>query len=398
MGAAEPVVKWAFWLLYAPLAVCLAYLLLLTIASYRTPLTTKTLGPGEARFAILVPAHNEEPVVGALLASLRQLDYPASRYSVFVAADHCTDATAAVARAGGARVFERAGPGDRGKGAALQWLLEQVTSLHEPFDAFVILDADTRVCPAFLRAMEVELGRGFQALQGYDGVLNPEAGVGAALRHAAMTLINVVRPLGKNALGLATGLKGNGMCFAADVLRALGWSAHSLAEDAEYGVRLLLSGVRPRFVPSARVWAQMPPGVRQGESQNRRWEAGRLRVFRHFALLLIQEFLRRRDIALLDAALELAVPPLSVLAAGTVLLLGASFVLPGLTEVRWAAAMAAGALAVHVVGGLARAGAPPAVWRALLYAPGYCAWKLALYLPVVLGHTPSAWVRTRRFP
>ncbi len=52
-----------------------------------------------SRFAILVPAHNEETVIERLLQSLRDLDYPADLLDIYVIADNCEDDTEALARA-----------------------------------------------------------------------------------------------------------------------------------------------------------------------------------------------------------------------------------------------------------------------------------------------------------
>ena len=82
---------------------------------------TSAGGPGARRFAILVPAHDEQAVIGRTLASLAALDYPHDRADVWVVADNCTDATAAVAQTHGALVLERRDPARAGKGHALAW-------------------------------------------------------------------------------------------------------------------------------------------------------------------------------------------------------------------------------------------------------------------------------------
>lgn len=384
-----------FWILAALLAGAAGYLLLLTAASFRAmPRPRREAGPAK-RFAVMAPAHNEEETIAGLLDSLAGLDYPSSHYSVFVVADNCTDATAAVARARGARVYERADREQRGKGYALRWLLERIAETGEKYDAFVIFDADSRVDPAFLRVMDETLAREDEVLQAHYSVLNPGEGIGAAIRFAALALVNYLRPLGKNALGCSTGLKGNGMCFPAAVIRRHGWAAYSLAEDAEHGVRLLLDGIRTRFVPEARVWAEMPPGVRESRSQNLRWEAGRLLVVRKWVPQLVRHAVRHRDLVALEAAIDLLVPPLSALVAGT-LLLALMALLPGLGGTWWVPTGIGVALGGHVLVGLIRIKAPRSVWRSLLYAPGYCAWKLALYASAT-ARAPSEWVRTRRF-
>src|SRR5436305_15075757 len=63
----------------------------------KTPLSSP-LEPMQLNFAILIPAHNEEVLLGPLLESLSKLAYPKDHYSVHVVADNCTDSTADVAR------------------------------------------------------------------------------------------------------------------------------------------------------------------------------------------------------------------------------------------------------------------------------------------------------------
>src|SRR5689334_19577273 len=62
------------------------------------------------RLLFLVPAHNEEQLIGACVRSLRALRYPADRSTVVVIADNCSDQTAARARASGASCLERHDP------------------------------------------------------------------------------------------------------------------------------------------------------------------------------------------------------------------------------------------------------------------------------------------------
>ena len=315
----------------------------------------------------MVPAHNEEATIYGLLDSLAA-HYSASHCSVFVVAENCTDATAAVARAQCSRLAR--GSGTPGKGYALRWLLERIAETGE-VNAFVIFDATFSV-DRFLRVMDETLARDDEVLQAHYSVLNPGEGIGAAIRFAALALVNYLRPLGKNALGCSTGLKGNGMCFPAAVIRRHGWAAYSLAEDAEHGVRLLLDGIRTRFVPEARVWAEMPPGVSESRSQNLRWEAGRL-------LSCASGFPA--------PSIRLAAPrpggaggggrspgaPAFGLVGGT-LLLGLLALLQGLGGAWWCRP-ASGSLSAVTSSSSCSDQAPRSVWRSLLYAPGYCVWS-----------------------
>ena len=61
----------------------------------------------EHKFMAIIPAHNEEAVVGNLVESLKAQDYPKDKFDIYVIADNCTDDTAKVAKEAGAIVLKR---------------------------------------------------------------------------------------------------------------------------------------------------------------------------------------------------------------------------------------------------------------------------------------------------
>jgi cellulose synthase/poly-beta-1,6-N-acetylglucosamine synthase-like glycosyltransferase len=149
------------------------YLLVLTVAACLNPKRRQIDGvyqgertPG-ARFVVLIPAHNEELLLGKVLKKLGEQDYPATHWEMVVIADNCEDGTAAIAREAGGRVFERHDLENRGKGQALNWLMTGALRAWErPYDAVVVLDADSVVNPDFLWFMNEELGRGGRGVAG----------------------------------------------------------------------------------------------------------------------------------------------------------------------------------------------------------------------------------------
>ena len=66
------------------------------------------------KFALIISAHNEEVVIGNMVESLKQLDYPDDAYDIFVIADNCDDNTAKAAEDAGALVYVRNVPELRG--------------------------------------------------------------------------------------------------------------------------------------------------------------------------------------------------------------------------------------------------------------------------------------------
>src|SRR6266542_4065665 len=126
--------------LAAPVSVANAYLLSLTLLSRRLP--TRLADKPTVRFAVVVPAHNEEEGIAATIKSLLALDYPHNQFVVTVVADNCSDETAARAEKAGARVLVRHDVERRGKGYALAYAFER---LAPQVDAIVVVDADTLV-------------------------------------------------------------------------------------------------------------------------------------------------------------------------------------------------------------------------------------------------------------
>jgi 1,2-diacylglycerol 3-beta-glucosyltransferase len=365
---------------------------------------------------VVVPAHNEELVLASALESLRAQTYPAHLLEVVVVADNCTDTTAEIAREYDVTVWERSDSEQRGKGYALAWTIEVLLARSDPPDAVVIIDADTWVAPDFVALMADRLtalqeGEGCCALQGRYGVLNGTEGWRSALMSGAFELVNHIRPLGADRLGLNVSLKGNGMAFTREVLERARWQGHSITEDLDYSLDLLRNHrLRVRYVPEARVLAQMPVTSEQAASQRVRWEGGRYRLLRERALPLLLEGVRKRSLPLLDAGFALLLPPLAELAA--LLLLWSGLIAfgsrksllfePG--EFALLCALSLLGFVAYVCGGVRVAGVPPAVYAALFKAPFYIVWKLVLYASRFLHHRSDAagsrseWVRTARTP
>ncbi len=404
------------------------YSLLLLAASLRKEWkVVPTAATRDPKLVVLIPAHNEEQVIGKTLASFSQQAYPEHLREVLVIADNCTDTTAELSRLHGATVWERNNLSERGKGYALAWACSRLLAERPDAEAIVIVDADTWAAPDFLatiarRLRQEALGQNkpvaeaMVALQGRYGVLNQADGWRAALTAAAFELFNHVRLLGAEHLGLAVNLKGNGMAFTRAVTAAVPWEGRSITEDVDYGLNLLMAGVTIHYAYDAEVLAEMPVTGKQAASQRARWEGGRFKLLRERALPLLKQAIRKRDIRLADAALGLIIPPLAELSSlvalgiigGTACLFSPRFMAPGAVTnsiqqvglwILLPAAAAAVGLTIYVLVGLRVAGAKKEAYAALLRAPFYIAWKFALYIIMRFQRRKGSsdeWVRTAR--
>jgi 1,2-diacylglycerol 3-beta-glucosyltransferase len=380
-----------------PFAGASLYLVALAVASFRRAPATPSAAP-RARLAVLVPAHDEEELVGRTVASLRAQTYPLARTRIIVIADNCEDRTAEIARAAGAEVLERRDE-RRGKGHALRWAMDRLLAGAEPPDAVVVVDADSIAEPQMLAHLAGALAAGADAAQAEYLVLADDSSTRSRLVAAAFLLFHRVRLGGRAALGMPASLVGNGMLFSRRLLEARPWNAFTGVEDLEYTIELRLAGVRPRYVPAARLAGPVPHSYGGMRGQRLRWEGGRWHVVRTRLPQLLGHALRR-DPGVLDAALDLAVPPLGLLAMGT---LAGGAVTAAAVALRiataWSASpwlLAVAALTAFVLLGLRSAGAPASLWLALLESPRFLAWKALTYVTIAAGFDPHRWERAER--
>lgn len=401
-------IRWVVFAAGIALAVPVFYLYLISLSALLTEyrqrhVHTRQMEASAAthvRYALLVPAHNEEVILATLLDNLATLTYPKDLYTVYVVADNCTDTTASLARTfSGTRVYERFDDEKRGKGYALNWLLKQLEDAQEVYDAYIILDADSIVEPNFLLVMERELHQGWQALQARYTVLNAHASPSTALRLIALTLVNHVRPLGRNGLGGSSNLSGNGMCFSYSLLKRFPWEAFGLAEDYQYYLMLVEHGERIHYVPDAIVRAQMPTTFAQMRTQDIRWETSQgSDSAQRIAWRLIAAGIKKHDRVRIEAAAELLTPPLSALVSFCLLIALLSLIFYSLAGFLLSMLLISG-LGLYIGTALYLLRPARTVYLALLYAPAFMLWKLwvLLVLKNSKKHT-SQWIRTSRVP
>lgn len=378
-----------------PVVLAGAYLALLTLLS-ALPVVSPVVSR-RTRFDVLVPAHDEEPGIERTVASLRALAWPADAFRVLVVADNCTDRTAAIARAAGARVLERTCRDRRGKGYALEFGFAH--SRDEGWaDAVVVVDADSIATPNLLAAFDARLSAGLSVVQCHYGVLNPDDSWRTRLMTIAMSCFHDVRSRARERLGLSSGVRGNGWCVTHAALARVPFRAYTLAEDVEYGIDLALGAdLRVAYAAEACVRGEMVSSPQVAARQRSRWEGGRAALVRSRALPLARAAWSRRSLVCLDLLLDLLLPPLSWVALGIFATFAAGVVAGALGGPAgpWFAAgsLAGAALALHVARGWQLSGVG---WRGaadLARVPGFILWKLMI---VAAGSRPKAWVRTDR--
>lgn len=376
----------------------LCYYYALLMASASQPKAEKTPVSPKNRFAIAIPAHNESTVLAQTLEQLKQQSYPTALVDTYVVADHCQDNTAQVAREHGARCYERDVEPRGRKVYALQWLLAQILDTAIPYDVVVIFDADSHVDPQFLATMNAALEGRYAVLQGQHVIANPGENRFSGLAAVDMRLNNRLRNQAKHNLGFSCRLMGDAMCFRAEVIRRYGWPSDSLGEDREYGVYLLTQGVKIGYAPEAISYGQAAPGWKTASTQRVRWYGGVTEIQKKFIPRLLKLAFHTRDLTIVDQAIELLLPPFSLLAVLSAVMVGLHVLWP-LAQPLFSRPVSLLILCAWVAFpfvGLLIDRAPLSLYKVLLYSPFYVLWRLWTGLRARVLGKHVRWVRTPR--
>ncbi len=389
-----------FLSLFIAVAPLIAYQFFLGLLAIKAKKITDFETSSNRKFAIVVPGHNEEKIIAKTIYSLSGLIYPKKNYDVFVIADNCTDNTANLARSLGANVLERFNKKEKGKGYALRWAFDQLLDYKEEYDAIIVVDADSLISGNYLEVMNYYLENNSTVIQSSDLVLPEPGNWSIESSRIGFLLYNYVKPLGRKRLNFNMGLRGNGMCFSSEILRKIPWQAWSLTEDLEYGLILMLNGVKIDFAPEATVMAQMPKEPKNAESQRSRWEIGRYQIIRKYTLKFLYQAIKKRSVTYFDVFIDLITPPF----VNMMLLVTTTFTMAmllwfwGLISLMyiiiWGGLVVVGFAYLFV--GLYVGGADKNLYKSLFHLPVYIYWKMRLYGKVLKKGKESKWIKTER--
>jgi cellulose synthase/poly-beta-1,6-N-acetylglucosamine synthase-like glycosyltransferase len=173
----------------------------------------------------------------------------------------------------------------------------------------------------------------------------------------------------------------------------------NIVEDMQLGLDLAIAGTAPQLCPDARLRGAAAPDRQAATQQRTRWEHGHVQTLLTQTPRLVWQGLRQGRPALLGLALEVGVPPLSLVVViwaivfmGCVILWqgslisGASVAILGASVFFFASSLFAG--------WLKHGRSIISLW-VILFSPLYILWKLPIYVKLLFSRQKS-WLRTKR--
>jgi len=306
----------------------------------RTPHHTPHHMVYQPKVSVLIPARNEEKVIGRILQRMTELTYPKEKLEVIVVDDASTDLTSEIAEEFSKKykyiklVHRKPEVGGKGKPAALNHGLKYVTG-----EIVYCFDADYYPQRDVLERLTIYFAdRKVGGVQGRVIVLNEPNTL--VTRLVALERIGGYRvdQLARDNLGLIPQFGGTVGGFRRSLIEFLGgWDADMLAEDTDLTFKTYLAGYKVRYANEAECYEEAVENWRSYWRQRCRWAKGHMQcAFRHLWPLMKSRNLRLRE--KIDGFLLLNVYFVPIL-VGLAWILGAMLCLfhlsPWITGVLW---------------------------------------------------------------
>ena len=241
-------------------------------------------------FAVLIPARNEETVIGNLVDSIKSADYPAGLIDTYVLINHCTDRTDEIAAEHGAGVIDC--PENTGsKADVLRFAFDELAG-RDDIDTYVVFDADNVVDPAFFTEMNKALASGAPAVQCRRTGKSIRSTWVSSCYEMFYAMQNAYFNHPRNAAGISASINGTGWAVRKDVIARKGFDFHTITEDYEMTMRYAMDGDKIAYCPAALVYDEFTQNIRVSIRQRVRWTFGNIQCMKIFTGPLLRKALR----------------------------------------------------------------------------------------------------------
>jgi cellulose synthase/poly-beta-1,6-N-acetylglucosamine synthase-like glycosyltransferase len=283
------------------------YQIFLAVVGLRKPPVRFAYQPASS-IAVVICARNEENVIENLIKSIKSQNYDQKKLDIWIIADNCTDQTASVAQRAGAYVLERHDLEHIGKGYIYQFFYSWLSKTGKitKYDAFVALDADNLLDQDFIQQLNNAFRAGNNVVTGYRNSKNFSHNWIASGSSLWFIRESRMYNCAKTILGITCHVGGTGFLVSRKLVQNTDyWRYHTLNEDQEFTMSILLRGEKVVYNQEAVFYDEQPTTLRQSWRQRIRWARGVIQVFRYFAFPSIKQAIRQKNLGLVDMSMFL---------------------------------------------------------------------------------------------
>ncbi len=229
------------------------------------------------KYGIMIAARNEEIVIGNLIDSIFEQNYPRDLIEVFVVADNSTDNTAKIAKEHGAIVFERNDTNHRGKSYALDFMIKKILSNHkyDDIEAFFVFDADNILSKDYLSHMNDVFDAGYEVSTSFRDSKNFDSSLASASSSLIFYRECLLVHHSRQNLNLSTFISGTGYFISRRIISELGgWNFNTLTEDIEFSCWCAYRNIKIGYNQEAVFYDEQPNKFKVSDKQRFRWSKG----------------------------------------------------------------------------------------------------------------------------
>jgi cellulose synthase/poly-beta-1,6-N-acetylglucosamine synthase-like glycosyltransferase len=237
--------------------------------------------------SILIPAHNEEIVIGNTIESMLKIVYPKDKLQIIVINDGSTDATKKIIESyaekdSRVQLFDiPKGEGGKGKSRTLNIGMKVAKG-----EIIAVYDADNTPDKDSLRYLVAQLiqHKELGAVLGKFRTVNKDKNWLTRFINIETLSFQSMLQAGRWQMHNIATLPGTNFVMWNWLIKKLnGWDEEALTEDSELSIRIYQEGYKIKFIPYAITYEQEPESWRVWIKQRMRWVRGNNYVISKFA-------------------------------------------------------------------------------------------------------------------
>lgn len=249
----------------------------------------------KCRYGIIISAKNEENVIGRLIKSIREADYPQDKLDIYVIAHNCEDKTGEIAASLGANVFIDNNKEENTLGQAYKYAFNHIDNISS-YDGFIFFNADNTVRKDYFEKLNdafVYYDKN-DAISTFRHSLNINEGVLPATYSYYFSTSCLLAFSGRNNHNVSGRITGCGFVIPANQV-VNGWSFTSITEDIEYSANAVSHGKTIHFCYDATFYDEQPTKFKTMWNQRLRWAKGQQIISKQYFPILFKSLFSKNN-------------------------------------------------------------------------------------------------------
>lgn len=269
------------------------------------------------KFAIIIPARNESKVIRGILESIKNQTYDSDLIETFIVVESLDDPTVEIAKSyERTNVFVRQKLHLKGKGYAMDEVIQDIFEKGKTYDAFAVFDADNVLYSNCIEEMNKSYALGYKMAVGYRNSKNWNDSWVATCSALTFTMINVFQNKYKSRTGQNILISGSTFYIDYDIVKKLGgWKFYTLTEDYEMSLFATANNIRTYYMETVKSYDEQPTKFKVSWNQRLRWIKGYGQANKIYQKRILKEAFKDKGMVKSKLIMGLGVIPLIVLYA-----------------------------------------------------------------------------------